>query len=199
LKNLIRMSLVAACTALLAACGGGAKLQNKQEAANAAFAASQGANGANGSLFRLAQQNAGSNIEVTVSCPKAGKATIHYDIDGTGGTGATSLKFTLSYDSCSYNGKNTMNGSMAVTMNANVSSSSVTVDLTMKGKVTFTGEVDDFVDVNVVETVDASKLAAGEGATVSVKLNGTIATSSQSHTFNQEAVTVSAGGDVHKS
>jgi len=195
LKNAIRISLVAACTALLAACGGGAKLQSKQEAANAAFAASQGTNSAQGSLLQLAQQNAGLNVEVTVNCPKSGKATIKYQVDTTGGSGSGSaaLQFRLTYDNCSYTGETAMSGAMDVSMSAEAIGMSFAMNISMKGKINFTGEVNDFVDVDVVQTVDASKLSSADGASVSIKLRGTITTSTQPYSFRDETITVTAG------
>jgi hypothetical protein len=199
LKNAIRISLVAACTALLAACGGGAKLQNKQEAANAAFAASQGTKSAQGSLLQLAQQNAGLNVDVTVSCPKSGKATISYQLDTTGGSGSGSaaLQFKLTYDNCSYTGETAMSGAMNVVMGVEASGTSFAANISMKGKITFTGEVNDFVDVDVVQTVDASKLGTTDGGSVTIKLRGTITTSTQPYSYRDETITVTAGQITH--
>jgi archaellum component FlaF (FlaF/FlaG flagellin family) len=89
---------------------------------------------------------------------------------------------------------------MDVAMDFNVSSSTLALNLTMKGRVSFSGEVDDFVNVDIVETVDASKLAAANGASVSISLHGTISTSTQTYTYNHDTIVVTAGGEIlHRS
>jgi hypothetical protein len=44
--------------------------------------------------------------------------------------------------------------------------------------------------------VDASKLAAANGASVSISLHGTISTSTQTYTYNHETIAVTAGGEI---
>jgi len=192
LNQLSRLSLVVACTSLLAACGGGAKLKpGKENAAAAAYAASQGAGGAQGSLLDLARQNAGAQLDLAVDCPKGGQAKIHYIVDGTAASGA--VNFTLTYAGCNYNGKTQLNGTLSTSMTLAINSTSVALNVKMTGRVDFSGEISDFVDINVTETVGASKLNTTQGASVSVTFDGSIKTSTETYTYNHEAINVTAG------
>ena len=71
----IQAGVVALSALALAGCGGGAKLGGgKQGAAQAAFQAGQASHGAPGALYRLLQDNVGSNLTATVNGDAGGSA-----------------------------------------------------------------------------------------------------------------------------
>lgn len=191
MKNAIRMSVVFACTALLTACGGGAKLKpGKDNAAAAAFASSQGAGSAPGGILDLLRQNAGANVDLTVDCPHGGSAALHLVADTSQ---LTQITYDIAYDNCSYNGTTHMTGPMSVTLGVDLTDTSVSAGIKLKGRVTFSGDISDFVDADVTMALTGSGVKTAEGSSVSCTLTGTVKTSSDSYTYNAETSTVVAG------
>lgn len=191
MKNLIRLSLMGVVAASLVACGGSRLKPGKENAAAAMYQASQGASSRPGGLMDLLRQNAGTTVDVTADCPHGGSVTVHLVADTSSTTGA--LRFDLRYANCSYNGRTSMNGTLATEMSSTFSGTSLAAALHMTGRVDFSGEVSDFIDVNITETLDASKLAASEGASVNLVLNGTIRTSAETYTYTNETINIVAG------
>lgn len=192
MKSLIQMTVIAALAATLAACGGGAKLKpGKENAAAALFMASQGL-GQTGSPIDLAGQGAAPSLDVTVSCPRGGKLTFHLVVDGTSTSGG--VQFELRYDGCNTNGRTSMTGALTTTFTTVVNGSSVSTALQLKGRVNFSGDISDFIDVNITETMDVTELSASQGVSVSLVLNGSIQTSSATYTYTNETINITAGG-----
>jgi hypothetical protein len=192
LKNLIRMSVVSAVAMSLFACGGGAKLKpGKENAAAAVFTASQGASRSQGGLMDILRQNADATVDVKVNCTRGGDVTLHW-IAQSGGTGSLA-KFDLRYSNCSHDGRTTMNGTMTTEMTTSVSSGQLVAELKLTGRIDFSGEVSDYVVANVTERLDVSKLSANQGVSVSLIFNGTIQTSTETYTYNNETLSVVAG------
>lgn len=187
-----RLSVVAVASLGLFACGGGARIaDNKEAAASAAFAASRGANSTSGSLRGLPMFPA-LTTATTVDCPNGGTASTRIDANGIDSEG--NAAFSLTYDNCNWDGATAMSGTVNVGMSFVFdSSSSFSMSLSLQGRVNFSGEISDFVDMNITETIDASRLSETSG-TVSIVLDGTITTSSNTYTYDNETVVVTADG-----
>jgi hypothetical protein len=196
MSRFIRLSILAAASAALVACGGGAKLGGgKEGAAKAAFEASQpAAKGGQGSLLQaLASGQTNINAEVKVDCANGGKAELKVDL--TGGSQAGTLKYEVKYDSCNEDGVNEFNGSMKMELSIVGTGTSADIALKLKGKIEISGDIDDFIDMDVTETISLTATGANSG-TVTVKLNGTINTSEGNYVYNNESITITAGGTL---
>jgi hypothetical protein len=191
--NALRVSLVAAVAGGLVACGGGAPLApTKEAAAQALFASSNYANpptsGANG---------AGLSAEVATDCRRGGRAKVKYDLDSflqQGSSTDVAFTFDVIFENCSDDGETTMNGTL--TTGYDLSSAdpyNAELALTMKGRVNFSGAVSDFVDANVVQHISIEQHGTSSGS-VSVRLSGTITTSSGTYTYDEnESLSFDAG------
>jgi hypothetical protein len=180
-----RLLFVAVGAAMLIACGGKPLAANKEAAAQALFGASQGTSAQRAS----SGANGAAVFSVTVNCASSGKMSFNYDVSGTDQSAMAS--YDLVFDGCSQDGKNWMTGHLNTAMTAS-SSSEFSMDLTLAGRVSFSGEVSDFVDANVTESITATALSATTGS-VTIQLNGTITTSSGTYTYANEAITFAAG------
>jgi hypothetical protein len=193
MKRFVRMTLLAAAAASLAACGGGAKLGGgKQGAAQALFQASSPASkkGAN-AMQRLA---AGLSISETVDCSKGGSVTLTIDEDNIfTSDNEVALAYDVEYDGCSEDGKNELDGEMTIGFYIGTDGhSSAEIALALKGRVDISGEVDDFVEADVVEYIGFN----GTSSQVTLVLDGTIETSESKYTYNEETITFSATGEL---
>jgi hypothetical protein len=196
MSRFIRLSILAAASAALVACGGGAKIGGgKEGAAKALFEASQPASkGGQGSLLQaLASGQTNVNAEVKVDCTHGGKAELKLDV--TGGTQTGAVKFEVKYNKCNEDGANTFNGSMQMELSIIGSGTSAELALKLKGKIEISGEIDDYLDADVTETISIAATSATSG-TVTIKLNGTIKTSENSYTYVNETLTISAGDGI---
>lgn len=197
--------------AMLVACGGGAKLGGgKSGAAAALFSASTATKGAQGGLSQL---NAGVDTSgsITVSCRLGGKATLQgfsQTVNSTGTSGSVTQQFTMVFDQCantSYDDPKTqavekdevtVNGQMTVSqlLDFNVSQvgSTGNVKQTLKGKITYGGAFNDYLDADVTQTVSWAAVGS-TGGNVSTTLDGYIQTSTEKYTYAHETVTFTAG------
>ncbi|WP_257460678.1 hypothetical protein [Archangium lipolyticum] len=193
-----RLMVVSAMMAGLTACGGGAKLGGgKEGAAQAAFQASQplGRNGKTAQrLLDQALASGATTIAISAKCSQGGEVSLALDLNGAGPVG--SLKYSVTYDACSEDGKNEYNGTMATALlfdaqvgGGNASLSFVTV---LKGRLTIEGEVSDFIDADVTLSMDISASSMRSGS-VKLVTNGSIKTSDGSFTYNNETLTIVAG------
>lgn len=209
----IRLSLLAVATTALVACGGGAKLGGgKEGAAKALFEASQPAGqGGNKSSQGLNVSGLGLNVsglvdprtlvsgadtalEVAVDCAKGGSVKLKLDLTSTGSqTGA--FKYDVEYKDCSEDGVNSFKGKMTMEFSFAGTGTSLDMSMRLKGKIELSGDIDDFIDADVTETISLAATSATSG-TVSVKLNGTIKTSDGSYTYANESITINAGGEL---
>lgn len=178
-----------ALSLLLVACGGKPLAPTKEAAAGALFQSSRGASSTPGGLLGLFEQRVTPSVDVDikVSCPQGGNVTLRYRVDTTGG--ATGLTYDLIYDNCNYNGRTSMRGTMSMTMVVNTGQTYVTVGLNLKGRVEFSGEISDFVETDITETVGQTELGSPTG-TVSITLNGWIKTSSGTYNFTNEVIAI---------
>jgi len=197
MSRFIRISVLAAATAALVACGGGAKIGGgKEGAAKAMFEASQPASkGGQGNLLQMLQSGATANVEAEVNCSHGGSAKLKLDTTSSNDTSGA-LKFEVEYKSCNEDGANEFDGKLVMEMKFDLStgggSTSGTVTMKIKGKVDISGEIDDYIDADVTEIVDIDA-TKNENATVTIKLNGTIKTSTNSYTYANESITLTAG------
>ncbi len=169
-----RVLMVVAGSFLMMACGPGAKIDGKQGAADAMFAASQ--------PTKAKADTSATPVDLTggidFKCPQGGAASIN----GAGisiGSGGVGTSFNLKYDNC------------GLAQSIVTSGPTISVDQSFICKVLVQGAYDDFIDVDVKESVAVGDLGAA-GTGVSVVLKGTIKTSQDTFTFD-ETVSVVAG------
>ncbi len=179
---------------LLGGCGGGAKLGGgKQGAAQALVQAT--------SALSAAQQRGGSSLRngvdfsttVDVAGPHGGTATVA--MRGSVNEGATTLESTVTYKAFNVDGKNTYDGTLKMTMSTTAGAAGATAAVDIKGKVDLSGEVSDFLDVDVKESVSVTGFGTTSG-NVAVVLDGTIATRTEKHVFNKDALSVSVNATL---
>lgn len=192
----IQLTLVAVVAVALSACGGGGAKIGKEGAAQAVFQASQpvgkGASG-QGVVERALASGANGSLEITASCDKGGNATLKLNITGGGTSGEFS--YNVTYNNCSEDGANRYNGSMTTTFAASGSGTSATFTYTMNGRLTISGEIDDFVEANNVR-LSMGIFGSGTGATVSMSINGSIRTSTETHVYNNETLSITVDGKL---
>lgn len=190
MKRFVRLSLMAAAAASLVACGGGAKLGGgKEGAAQAVFQASGPANKTSqAAMNRLAS---GISVSETVKCSQGGSATFTMDEDNLFADDTqVALAFDVSYDGCSEDGKNELDGKMTIGMYVSTDGvSSAEVAMRFKGELEISGEVEDFINADVVEYIGVN----GTSSQVTVVVDGFIETSEAKYTYNKESITFTAG------
>ncbi len=186
----IKMCLVGGALTLVA-CGPHAKIGGgKQGAAEALFAAS-------GPTKESTSVGQGINTAVTdrsVACRYGGQATLkNFSVDVQ--QGHVSALYDVAYENCgasnSEAGTVVLGGAWKATQLVDTAQGNVKVAQTFKGKIIFGGAFDDFLDADIVQSVDVSSLGTGTGS-VAVTLKGTMTNSSGTYTYD-EAVNVTAG------
>jgi hypothetical protein len=190
MKRFVRLSLMAAAAASLVACGGGAKLGGgKEGAAQAVFQASSPASKQSQSaMSRLAS---GISVSETVKCSQGGSATLTIDEDNLFADDTqVALAFDVSYDGCSEDGKNELDGKMTIGMYVSTDGhSSAEIAMGFKGRLEISGEIDDFVEADVVQYIGVN----GTSNQVTIIVDGTIETSTEKYTYTEESFTFTAG------
>ncbi len=198
MNHTIKMCLMGAALTLVA-CGPGAKIGGgKQGAAEALFAASGPTSGASdrnqqGIVIDVKLQ------DLAVACRHGGEAvmkdfTLKVDTS-TPLSANVGQNYDMAYNNCgavkTEVGVANLNGSFKLVQTVATTSGSASVSQSFKGRITFDGAFNDFLDADIVQTVNASALATGTGS-VSVVLKGTLTDSSGTYTYD-EAVNVTAG------
>lgn len=187
-KMAMKAAMTMAAALALAACGGpGVKLGGgKTGAAQALQAAS--------APTKSGVDKSASPIDVsgsvTSSCPHGGSARLenfNVSVNGNPTGGVVAQTFTVTYVKCglakSEAGIALYDGSYQVSQRVEGTAAGATVEQTFKGRVTLSGAFDDFLEADVKQRVAASALGAG---TVSVKLEGTLTTSTGSYTYAED-------------
>lgn len=200
MSRIVRLSLLAAVTTALVACGGGEKLGGgKEGAAKALFSASQptgkgGSTNGQSLMRQLAAGAATGSASFSVNCANGGSVTLTLDL--TAGNQAGSFKYATEYKDCNQDGVNSFNGTMTMELSI-VGTPPASLDLAMhlKGKLELSGDIDDYIDADVTETVSAAATSATSGS-VTVKLNGTIKTSENSYTYANESISITVDGSI---
>ncbi|MFT3842356.1 MAG: hypothetical protein QM723_35525 [Myxococcaceae bacterium] len=196
-----RITVVSCFALALAACGPGEKIQSgKQGAAEALYAASGSTKtGAD----RLSQPLV--TTDVSIACQLGGTAKLSgfqaVTNTGLGQGGAFDIgqSFTVNFDHCaaastsSGSGKAELNGKVDVTQAIDLAVGSASVLQKIKGHIDYQGAMNDFIDADVTQSVNATALSLTSGG-VSLNLNGTLADSSGSYTYaTADSLTVNAG------
>jgi hypothetical protein len=190
--------LVALGTLGLMACGGTAKIGGGKDGAAQAFFAASSATSAGANRSAQPLDITGS---IAWKCPEGGEASLSgFGASvNTGGGGATvAQNFTVTYRNCgaarSDVGVAIYNGSFTVTQSVVTGTSGVSVDQQFKGRIEVQGAFNDFIEADVRQQVSVTGLSSTGGA-VSMKLIGTIKTSTESFSYNED-VNVTAGGSI---
>jgi hypothetical protein len=197
MNHTIKMCLMGAALTLVA-CGPGAKIGGgKQGAAEALFAASGPTSGASdrnqqGIVVDVKLQ------DLAVACRHGGEAvmkdfTLKVDSSQLGAN--VGSNYDMAYNNCGAVktdvGVANLNGSFKLVQTVATTTGSASVQQSFKGRITFDGAFNDFLEADIVQSVNASALASGTGA-VSVVLKGTLTNASGTYTYD-EAVNVTAG------
>lgn len=199
MKNGIRLALVAAFTLAVTACAPGARLGGgKEGAAEALFQASSPATGARGAALQAIRSGAFTG-SIKVDGRKSGTATLTADVLASVKQGE--VAYAVKYDNYSDDGKVFYNGTltMGVGFKFDVSDDAASgdVQISFKGRVRMSGEIDDFLEADVTETLSFSAIAAS-GASVTLKLDGTIQTATETHTYANETLSFTADWELPK-
>lgn len=194
-----RIALVALATSALVGCGGTAKIGGGKEGAAQAFFAASSATSAGASRNTQPLDVTGS---VSWKCPEGGEASLQgFSVNvGGGGTGANvQQSFTVNYNNCgaakSDEGVAVFNGPFTVSQSVVTTNGAVSVDQSFKGRIEVRGAFNDFIEADVKQQVAVSGLSSTGGAAVTMKLVGTIKTSTETYTYNED-VAVTAGGKI---
>jgi hypothetical protein len=195
MNHTIKLCLAVAGALAFAACGPGAQIGgDKQGAAEALYAAgapAAGSTNATGQPINITLTG-----DTTVSCRYGGTAELkNFSLNVDTSAGATEgATFSLVYNKCgavhSAAGVAVFDGTFTVNQAVVANGSGASVKQSFKGKVTVGGAFSDFLDANITESVDATKLTATSGG-VDVSLIGTLADDSGSYTYD-ESVAVTA-------
>ena len=177
--------------------GGTAKLGGgKQGAAKALHQANRPVRGENSGfglgLVAMAQTNVSS--ERTEPGAAGGKAIVKETVK-IATTGDIRVESVIQYVDYSEDGKNRFNGTLTDTVVVSAASGTGEVLLTSKGRVEITGEVTDFLDANATLKVGGSEISATTG-NVSMNIKGTLTTSSGTHTYADEAISIAVEGSL---
>jgi hypothetical protein len=190
--------IVIALSALgLAACGGaGAKISGSDGAAQGLYAMS--------TVTKASSDRSSAGIDLAAdlshACPFGGTAKLsgfQSVIDQTGGA-KIKQSFTTTYVACGLvkgeGGVAFYDGAVAVVQSVIVDAAtkSVSVDQAFKGKVNISGAFDDYLDTDVTQRIEVSKLTANTTGSVNMTLKGSITTSGGTHAFDKE-VAITAG------
>ena len=132
--------------------------------------------------------SASSRANARSAAAQFGQTDIGYDVDlGT--------SFNMKYNGCgvakSDIGVAIYNGELKFSQSIMTSGASANISQAFKGRITVVGAYDDFLDVDVSQSVAVGDLGAS-GTGVSVVLKGTITTSESTFTFD-ESIEVTAG------
>ena len=188
--HLIAVSGAVLC---LSACGApGAKIGGGKQGASEAFLASSQAT--KGGADKAGQKAATG--EVTVACSGGGSATLKgfAVVIGSGGLLDIGQSFDAVYNDCrvkTESGPASMNGTLSVVQTVKVGAGAVDIDQSMKGKLTWMGAIDDFLEMDIVQKVSAAALTKTSGG-VSMFLKGTLKDTEGTFTFD-ESIEVTAG------
>jgi hypothetical protein len=197
MKISLRVVLVAAASTSLFACGGGGhKIGSSPEAA--ASALYQATQASDESTASTAAAGLTANGEATVKCKLSGQVKLK--AGASVGSEAIELERTATFENCvniTYDDPETaaeekdhvvLNGTLTVTNKL----AAGFIGQTVKGKVTFGGAFNDFVEADVVQSVEFAKLGAKTGA-LTIKYNGSISTTEKTHALANANVTINTG------
>ncbi|MDX2013271.1 MAG: hypothetical protein SFW67_23950 [Myxococcaceae bacterium] len=190
--------LVALGTLGLMACGGTAKIGGGKDGAAQAFFAASSATSAGANRSAQPLDITGS---ISWKCPEGGEASLSgfgASVNTGGGGASVAQNFTVTYKNCgaakSDVGVAIYNGSFTVTQSVITDANGVNIDQQFKGRIEVQGAFNDFIEADVRQQVGVMGLSSS-GGTVTMKLVGTIKTSTESYSYN-ENLNVTAGGAI---
>ncbi len=199
-------SLISTAVALIlvSGCGGinGATphlKSGKQPAAEAAYQSGKPASAAASSFFRVQTDPVALskvdwlNAPVTTSaaCPGGGTATTS-NLTQTviiGPPTGVHQSLDLQLTNCSQDGNAALSGTVHVAQDVVMNTGSTDVAQTLTGRVDISGDIADFVDMNITQNVSLSEMTATTGQ-VNIVFDGTVTNSSGTYTFTQEALDI---------
>jgi hypothetical protein len=200
--RIIRLSLMAAAATALVACGGGGpKLGGgKDGAAKAMFVASQSSNSAlqraTGQALPVQALASYANTvgDIPIKCAKSGELKVKIDfLTYLEDIEKGEFKYEVEFNDCNEDGVNALDGKLAIEFK--VVPGTINVSLKFKGKVEFSGEVDDYIDTDVTLAVSGGGLDQHSG-TVGLTLTGTIKTSEATYTYDGSPLTITVEGGL---
>ncbi len=183
----MKYALTLTLLGILASCGTGAKIDGKTGAAQALLSASVLTTGVDVS------KDLGVPGKIRhVDCQQEGSATLSdFALSRPVGTVTTvATQFVVTYRGCGVktdSGTALLNGSMTFNQSVTGNSAGNDVNQQMKGKITISGAVDDFLDADILQVVDVS-LPAAKGEAVVVVLKGTLTTTAGANTYDESLV-----------
>jgi|GEM_PF-3196983 len=188
-----RLLTVSVAVLSFCACGPQAQISGgKQGASEALFAASQPLKGGADKMSSKIDLSASINVK----CVEGGSVSLSGFGVVLGGTGLVDVSqtFTADYNNCGVmtsSGVAGLTGSLKVGQAIKVETGSVGLDQTIKGKLQWSGAVNDFLDLDVSQKLAVDALSQTSGG-VSMVVKGTVIDSEGTFTFN-EAVNVTPG------
>jgi hypothetical protein len=192
MKVVTRLFLLSWIASAVVACGGGAKLGGGKE--GAAQAASQlgqaGGTGANGALAELPAQGATFMSTVEVACPNGGRIGVGVNVDLAN---PLNSGWMFRYMGCSVDGKNFYNGELNYTWtlsSGDPTGTSFAFSVGLRGKVDISGVISDTLTVDFTESISL------ESNTLSITIDGSIATSTASYTYTNESFSFAFGAEL---
>jgi|CXWL01.1.fsa_nt_gi hypothetical protein len=186
-----KIALMSACL-LAMACGGTAKIGGgKQGAAQAMLASSEPTQ--NTSSLNVVSAFFGN---LSLPCDHGGEVRVknlNLDVSAGGNSASTGMSFSAEFANCksatSDAGDAVLNGTLSVSNLIKAGSGSALLQQTLKGKLSFGGAFNDFLDADVVQELSAG---VANGPMVSMVLKGTVANSGGSYSFDES---ISVTGD----
>jgi len=145
-------------------------------------------------MRQMAMGAATGTAEFSVDCAKGGSVKLKLDLTSTGSQDG-SFKYKVDYNSCNQDGINSFDGSMEMEFKIDITATSAEMAIRLKGKIDFSGDISDYVDADVTETFSAKATSATSGM-VSIKVDGSIKTSSASYTYANETLNISVDGGL---
>jgi len=204
MRTSIRLGVLAIAAGALVGCGG-AQIGSKEEAAKlTGVAGNKGSAG--GGVMKLFQSAADANGAFTASCTHGGTVSAALVLSGGQNAGLGALELT--YDGCVepvYDDPSTeaveredvvFDGKLTVTMSFNVGGGSAGFTIAMKGRVDLGGAYSDYLEMDVEQTFGV--VGSETGVAFSFTIDGTVSTSSESYTYDQESYSFMAEGSIRR-
>ena len=182
------MRSLALSLAVLACVGcGGAKLGGGKAGAAQALASAS-------SAALMANSAAGASGTATFNCPQGGSVVATASTTSTAQNGS----FTTNYNGCSIDGKTKLDGTLTTTMTVESSASGGAFVMTMAGEVTFSGDVSDFLRVNITERMTYTTTTTSNTMSMhaTIVLEGSIETSTATYEYDAETFEVNTSAEL---
>jgi hypothetical protein len=205
MTNAMRLVVLTAAVGALVGCGG-AKIGSKEEAAKWAGQSGDSLGSSKGALLSLYKSGVDSSGSISVSCTHGGTAEAKFAGTGTDASGF--LTYELTYKNCtepSYDDPETeaiekedvvANGTLTFSMKIDITSTTAAFEIKMKGRVDLGGAYSDFLEMDITESYVANVTDTSIDA--KFVINGSIKTSSETYSYNNETYTLSVDGKIEK-